>query len=144
MITNLISTKLKKQSCRLEVLDLMDDANRIGENIEFMRKFMRDLDRMNEEVNWVNHEESLFGFPISSYPRILELQDQTVLPMYNLIYKGYKWQRYVNCWLDGPFEFLVPTEVEAKTNDFFGEFGKIGKTFRTKMKMQIAMNYPTL
>lgn len=117
----------------------MDDAERIDENIEFMRKLMRDLDRMNDEVEWINNEESLFGFAVSSYPRIVEIQDQTLLPFYDLIHKGYLWQRNVNCWLDGPFEFLESTDIEAKTIDFFGEFSKINKAFKTKIKMQTAM-----
>ena len=55
---------------RLKIMNDMDYADRIREYIEFMRKFARDLDRMDERVNWINEEEKLFKYPLSEYPRI--------------------------------------------------------------------------
>ncbi|KAJ8683862.1 hypothetical protein QAD02_019654 [Eretmocerus hayati] len=127
---------------RLVIMDLMDDSTRIKEYIEEMRKFIRDLDRMRADVEWINHEELLFGFPESKFPRIVELQDNIIMPFYTLIYRGYQWQRDVAVWLDGPFEYLDSEVVEGRTTDYFQDFSKTSKAYKTKIKMQAAMNYP--
>ncbi|XP_014211752.1 dynein heavy chain 12, axonemal [Copidosoma floridanum] len=127
---------------RLLLIDAMDDANRVGEYIEFMRKFARDLDRMSTDVDWINREQDLFGFPKSSYPRIEELQEQAIMPFYTLIVRAHQWQRHLAVWLDGPFEFMDSGFVEAKTTEYFQDFSKMSKTFKTRIKMQLAMNCP--
>lgn len=126
---------------RLKIMNDMDYANRIREYIEFMRKFARDLDRMDERVNWINEEEKLFKYPLSVYPRINELKE-IIMPYYDLIYRGYQWQRHRDVWLDGPFEYLDSNDVENKATDYFSNFSKINKQYRTRIKMEIAMNYP--
>lgn len=123
-------------------MDDMDDATRISEYIEFMRKFGRELDRMDSEMTWINREEGYFGFPQTTYPRVLELRDTLILPFYSLIYRAYQWQRDKNVWLDGPFEYLDSNDVDNKTTEFFQDFSKNIKAFKTKIKMQMAMNYP--
>lgn len=126
---------------RLKIMDDMDDANRIREYIEFMRKFARDLDRMDDRVTWINAEENLFKYPLSYYPRINELKEN-IMPYYELIYRGYQWQRYRDVWLDGPFEYLDTNEIENKTTDFFTNFNKTSKLYKTRIKMENAMSYP--
>lgn len=126
---------------RLKIMNDMDYADRIREYIEFMRKFARDLDRMDERVNWINEEEKLFKYPLSEYPRINELKE-IIMPYYDLIYRGYQWQRHRDVWLDGPFEYLDSNDVENKATDYFSNFSKINKQYRTRIKIEIAMNYP--
>lgn len=128
-------------SIRLKIMNDMDYADRIREYIEFMRKFARDLDRMDERVNWINEEEKLFKYPLSVYPRINELKE-IIMPYYDLIYRGYQWQRHRDVWLDGPFEYLDSNDVENKATDYFSNFSKINKQYRTRIKIEIAMNYP--
>lgn len=120
----------------------MDDPNRIADYIEYMRKFVRDLDRMTEQVEWINREERLFGFPETIYPRIAELRDSAILPFYGLIYRAHQWQRDLGVWMDGPFEYLDSNVVDSKTTEYFQDFSKTSKAFKTKIKMQAAMNYP--
>ena len=123
-------------------MDDMDDANRLTEYIEHMRQFGRDLERMAVEVEWINHEEELFQFPKTLYPRIAELRDVAILPFYGLIFRAKQWQRDVAVWLDGPFEYLDASEVDGRTTEYFQDFSKTSKAFKTKIKMQMAMNYP--
>ncbi|XP_026673034.1 dynein heavy chain 7, axonemal [Ceratina calcarata] len=118
----------------------MDDANRIKEYIEYMRKFARDLDRMDERVKHINEEENLFQYPSSVYPRINELKEN-IMPYYDLIYRGYQWQRHRDVWLDGPFEYLDSNLIESKATDYFGDFNKISKQYKTRIKMELAMSY---
>jgi hypothetical protein len=123
-------------------MDDMDDANRIHEYIQYMRNFAYELERMSFEVQWINNEEQLFQFPETTYPRLAELKDNIMIPFYDLLYRGYRWQRDVSVWLDGPFEYLDSSIVDNKTTEYFQSFSKISKTFKTKIKMQMAMNYP--
>lgn len=119
----------------------MDDAKRIKEYIEYMRKIMRQLERMEEKAKWINAEETLFQFPLTSYPRIKELREN-ILPFYNLIHRGYQWQRDHGIWLDGPFEYLNVQHIENKLNQYLIDFTKINKQYKTRIKMQLAINYP--
>ncbi|OXU22263.1 hypothetical protein TSAR_003308 [Trichomalopsis sarcophagae] len=127
---------------RLVLMDDMDDAGRIAEYIEYMRKFARDLDRMTDQVEWINREERLFEFPETTYPRIAELRDVAIMPFYGLIYRAHQWQRDLGVWMDGPFEYLDSNVVDSKTTEYFQDFSKTSKAFKTKIKMQAAMNYP--
>ncbi|KOC62554.1 Dynein heavy chain 7, axonemal [Habropoda laboriosa] len=126
---------------RLYIMNNMDDENRIREYIEHMRKFARDLDRMDERVTWINDEEKLFQYPLSEYPRISELKE-IIMPYYQLIYRAYQWQRHRDVWLDGPFEYLDSSDIENKTTEYFADFNKIRKQYGTRIKMELAMNYP--
>ncbi|XP_017762251.1 PREDICTED: dynein heavy chain 12, axonemal-like [Eufriesea mexicana] len=136
-----LNTDVENMFPRLKIMNDMDDANRIREYIEYMRKFARDLDRMDERVTWINDEEKLFKYPLSQYPRINELKEN-IMPYYELIYRGYQWQRYRDVWLDGPFEYLDSNDIENKTTDYFANFNKTCKQYRTRIKMENAMNYP--
>lgn len=119
----------------------MDDASRILEYIEDMRKFIRGLDRMEEEIAWIHSEEKLFKYPHSTYPKIEELK-AIIMPFYALIYRAYQWKRDFGVWLDGPFEYLDSNVIENKTNDYLTDFNKTSKTYKAKIKMHIAINYP--
>ncbi|XP_076222913.1 dynein heavy chain at 62B [Nomia melanderi] len=96
---------------------------------------------MNERVKCINDEEALFKYPLSHYPRIKELKE-IIMPYYDLIYRGYQWRRHRDVWLDGPFEYLNSNDIENKTTEYFGEFTKIGKHYRTRIKMELATSYP--
>lgn len=123
------------------MMDDMDDIVRIKDYIEDMRKMMRQLERMERRAKLINAEESLFQFPLTQYPRIQELRDN-ILPFYNLIYLAYQWQRDHRVWLDGPFEYLDTQHIENKINQYLIDFSKSYKLFKTRIKLQIATNYP--
>jgi len=126
---------------RLIIINDMDDAKRINEYLENIRKMVRQLERMEQKAKWINAEEALFQFPFTLYPRIKELRE-IILPFYNLIYRGYQWQRDRRIWLDGPFEYLDVQHIEDKLNQYIIDFTKINKQYKTRIKMQLAINYP--
>ena len=136
-----LNTQIDAMFPKLVLMDDMDDGNRIHEYIEDMRKLIRGLDRMDEQVEWINREEELFQYPRSVYPKIKELKE-IILPYHALIYRAYQWKRDVGVWLDGPFEYLDANDIEYKTTEYFTDFSKIMKTYKTKIKMHIAMGYP--
>ncbi|KAH0950340.1 hypothetical protein HN011_003603 [Eciton burchellii] len=122
-------------------MDDMNDAKRIREYIEDIRKLVHQLGSMEKKAEWINAEEALFQFPLTLYPRIQELKEN-ILPFYALIYRGYQWQRDRDVWLDGPFEYLDVELIENKISQYLKDFSKINKQYKTKIKMQVAMNYP--
>lgn len=126
---------------RLIMMDDMDDVERVKQYIEDMRKMMRQLERMEQCAERINSEEALFQFPLTQYPRVIELKEN-ILPFYGLIYRGYQWQRDRGVWLDGPFEYLDVDRVESKINQYLIDFTKANKQYKTRIKMQIAINYP--
>ncbi|XP_015126095.2 dynein heavy chain 12, axonemal [Diachasma alloeum] len=136
-----LNSQVEAMFPRLTILDDMDDATQIRPYIETMRRMVRNFDRMDAEVQWINSEEALFKFPQTFYPRIKELKD-IILPYYSLIYRALQWQRDLGVWLDGPFEYLDANSIESRTTDYFTDFNKQSKAYRTKIKMQIAMGYP--
>ena len=137
----LMTFPFERYLCSLVIMDDMDDASRISEYIEDMRKIIRGLDRMEEQAAWINGEEKLFKFPLTPYPKIKELKD-IIMPFYELIYRAYQWQRNCGVWCDGPFEYIDANIIENKTLDYYTDFNKISKTYRTKIKMDIATGYP--
>ncbi|XP_043264608.1 dynein axonemal heavy chain 7 [Colletes gigas] len=136
-----VNKEIENMFPRLEIMNDMDDMNRIREYIEFMRKFARDLERMDERIKSINDEEQLFQYPLSQYPRINELKEN-IMPYYDLIYRGYRWQRCRDVWLDGPFEYLDADDIDNKSTEYFGDFNKISKQYRTRIKMELAISYP--
>ncbi|CAG5101569.1 Similar to DNAH7: Dynein heavy chain 7, partial [Cotesia congregata] len=138
---NNLITSIEDLFTHLEIMDLMDNSERIFDYIEEMRKLVRSLDRLDDQVKWINNEESTFNFPQTYFPRIKELKD-IIIPFYELIYQARKWQRDSGVWLDGPFEFLDASIIENRTADYYAWFNKVSKEYRTKIKIQIATGYP--
>ena len=119
----------------------MDDVKHIKEYIEDIRKIVQQLERMEQKAKWINAEEALFQFPLTLYPRIKELRDH-ISPFYALIYRGYQWQRDRRVWLDGPFEYLDVQYIENNLDQYLIDFNNINKQYKTRIKMQLAINYP--
>ena len=42
--------------------------------LQFIQKFLRKLEHFDDTVTWINKEETLFKFPISTYPELDELK----------------------------------------------------------------------
>lgn len=119
----------------------MGDGTQIFSYLKVMRLFMKEFNEMDEKVEWINREESYLKFTPTQYPKIEELKD-FIMPFYNLLYKCKLWQRHFGVWLDGPFEYLDAKEIDSKTSDFFTEFARTGKTYKSKIKINTATEYP--
>ncbi|KAG5311588.1 DYH12 protein, partial [Acromyrmex insinuator] len=138
---DILNTCVEKMFPRLIIMNNMDDIKRIKEYIEDIRKMVQQLERMEQKAKSINAEEALFQFPSTVYPRIKELREY-ISPFYILIYRGYQWQRDRRVWLDGPFEYLDVQHIENKLDQYLLDFTKINKQYKTRIKMQLATNYP--
>ncbi|XP_026828420.1 dynein heavy chain 12, axonemal-like [Ooceraea biroi] len=137
----ILNTHVEDMFPRLIIMDDMNDVKRIKEYIEDIRNLVYQLERMEKKAEWINAEETLFQFPLSLYPRIKELKEN-ILPFYALVYRGYQWQRDRDVWLDGPFEYLDVQLIENKLNQYLTDFTKTNKQYKTRIKLQMAINYP--
>ncbi|XP_015433238.1 PREDICTED: dynein heavy chain 3, axonemal-like [Dufourea novaeangliae] len=124
---------------QLSVLDNMDDINRIDEYAEYYRGLRKQVNKINNEMHRINEEETLFRFPETEFPKVIELLEVTI-PFYNLIHVVHQWQNDNAVWLDGPFDWLDASVIKKKTLNYFDTITEMRKTFRTKIKMDLTAN----
>lgn len=89
--TETLTKDLEELGPKLVVLNNMDDTNRIQEYLQEIRKFLGILDSLDKDVVWINHEESLFKFPVSTYPELEELHN-FINPFAKLLFLTHRWQ----------------------------------------------------
>ncbi|CAG5048847.1 unnamed protein product [Parnassius apollo] len=121
----------------LELLNNMDDINHTLEYLEYLRKLAHRLNNCDKLVTWINNEEATFKFPITNYPDLEELKE-LIIPFYNLVYLVHRWRRSFYTWMDGPFEYMDHVQIEQDHDLYYKEFLKLSKTYRNKIKQQIA------
>ncbi|XP_021930622.1 dynein heavy chain 12, axonemal isoform X3 [Zootermopsis nevadensis] len=126
---------------RLALLNMMDHTENIREYLNHIRLVIYDLQKLDETIEWINKEEGLFQFPVSTYPELDELKS-IICPFGELIFLVYKWQRTQKLWLDGNFYDLVARDVEEKTDEFYKDVIKAQEKHRSRLRQQVAENYP--
>ncbi|XP_069675994.1 dynein axonemal heavy chain 7 isoform X3 [Periplaneta americana] len=126
---------------RVGVLDLMDDADNVAQYLTQIRWFYAKIRQFDKTIAWINKEEALFQFPISTYAELDELKS-IIHPFGTLIFQIHKWHRTKRHWLEVEFSELVSDVVEDTTEQFLKDFVKVQKDYRSKIKQHIAENYP--
>ncbi|CAK9808069.1 Dynein axonemal heavy chain 7 [Anthophora plagiata] len=137
--TNKLNLDVDNIIPQLNVLDNMDDISNIGEYVEYYKKLLKHVNQINHEMQRINEEESLFKFPETEFPNVIEVHE-IIISFYDLIYIIYQWQKDNSVWLDGPFEWLDAVIIERKTLNYFKKITEISKAFRTKIKMDVIAN----
>ncbi|CAL7950071.1 unnamed protein product [Xylocopa violacea] len=136
---NNLNLKVDEIIPQLSVLDNMDDINRIGEYFEYYKGLLKQVNQIDYEMRKINEEETLFKFPETEFPNVIELHE-IVVPFHDLIYNIYQWKKDNSVWLDGPFEWLNADIIESKTLNYFETITEMNKTFKTKIKMDVTAN----
>ncbi|XP_026667107.1 dynein heavy chain 12, axonemal-like [Ceratina calcarata] len=124
---------------QLSVLDEMDDINRIDDYFEYYKGLLKQVNQINCEMQKINEEETLFKFPETEFPNVIEVHE-IIVSFYELIHIVYQWKKDSVVWLDGPFEWLNAGTIESKTFDYFDKITEMSKTFRTRIKMDVSAN----
>lgn len=65
---------IEKLKNRVRELDDLGDVNNTPLYVSDMRALRRKLTELEGVVEWINEQETLFKFPVSSYPEIHQLQ----------------------------------------------------------------------
>ncbi|CAK9814005.1 Dynein axonemal heavy chain 7 [Anthophora quadrimaculata] len=137
--TNKLNLDVDNIIPQLNVLDNMDDISNIGEYVEYYKKLLKHVNQINREMQRINEEESLFKFPETEFPNVIEVHE-IIISFYDLIYIIYQWQKDNSVWLDGPFEWLDAVIIKRKTLNYFEKITEMSKAFRTKIKMDVIAN----
>ncbi|KAG8256350.1 Dynein heavy chain 12, axonemal [Homalodisca vitripennis] len=80
--TEKLNKELEDVGPSLTSLSNMDDVSKIAIYVQFIQKFLRNLEQFDSTVSWINNEEVLFKFPISTYPELDELKGGELGPPY--------------------------------------------------------------
>nr|CAD7410663.1 unnamed protein product [Timema poppensis] len=139
--TEQLNKQLDDLGPRLVILNLMDEADNVDDYVQHIMKLLRKMNVFDQQVTWINKEEALFKFPLSTYPELDELKN-IIFPFSRLVFQIYKWKRKYRVWMDGAFDELVMKVVEDKTEEFFREITKMQKVYRTKIRQQAVENNP--
>nr|CAD7398119.1 unnamed protein product [Timema cristinae] len=139
--TEQLNKQLDDLGPRLVILNLMDEVDNVDDYVQHIMKLLRKMNVFDQQVTWINKEEALFKFPLSTYPELDELKN-IIFPFSRLVFQIYKWKRKYRVWMDGAFDELVMKVVEDKTEEFFREITKMQKVYRTKIRQQAVENNP--
>ncbi|XP_046823509.1 dynein axonemal heavy chain 7-like [Vespa crabro] len=139
------STTMEEMNDRITI-----SLNMMASLIEMTNLSADHAELNNTTVNWLKRIRPIFEQSSSMYEQMkfdLEENLQSKVMTLNtqveeIFPRSYKWQRYRDVWLDGPFEYLDGYEVDTKCNELYANFSKMSKQYRTKIKMQLATNYP--
>ncbi|XP_069101059.1 dynein axonemal heavy chain 12-like isoform X1 [Argopecten irradians] len=132
----------KREKVILELEKLrqrVDEFNDYGE-LDMMQQYVQDvrlvqkrLADVTEQITWINKEELLFKYPVSTYPDVEDIT-AAVDPFQRLFNVVLRWQKAEKKWMDGSFLDLDSEAVDAEVDEYNRELYKIQKVFNTRMK----------
>ncbi|CAG9798387.1 unnamed protein product [Chironomus riparius] len=125
--------RLKELAPNLTIINDMTESDKLHEYHRVLQKFTDELVIFDDNVKWLNKEESLFKFPKTNSTLLEEMKD-FVIPFKQLVHLCIKWYRKYDVWMDGRFEDLRPSDVQNITENFLKEFQKFQKFYRNKIK----------
>ncbi|XP_043194572.1 dynein axonemal heavy chain 12-like isoform X3 [Amphibalanus amphitrite] len=134
--TEALVSDIEKLKNRVRELDDLGDVNNMAVYVSDMRALRRKLTELEGVTEWINEQEALFKFPISTYPEIHQLQ-ASIEPFANLFALTLRWQKTLKKWLDGAFLELDGESVEADTEEFSRDMYKLQKVIKSRFKQQI-------
>lgn len=138
-VTKKLNEDIQKLLPDLGMIDNMCDLEKFSENFGILHNLMEQLTVFDNYVHWINKEEKLYKFPKSTYP-VLEEIKQFIIPFADLIHTCMKWQRYLNMWMDGPFEYLVPIVITETVDKYHNAFEEKQKYYRNRIKVDLIGN----
>ncbi|KAL8620603.1 hypothetical protein ACOMHN_017884 [Nucella lapillus] len=135
-----LNEKREKVMLELEKLrQRVDEFNDYGE-LDTMQQYVQDVVKVQrriaevqEQIVWINKEEALFKYPVSTYPDVNDISGQ-LDPFMRLFNVVLKWQRAEKKWMDGMFLELGSEAIEAEVDEYTRELYKIQKIFNSKVK----------
>jgi len=113
--TDQLNHKLEEAMPRLALVNNMRFLEQIEDYREETRKLRRRLLEFGEEAAWINSEEALFQFPLSTYPELDELKN-CLLPVWGLLGLCQSWRTTLCKWMDGAFDELDAESIQETTN----------------------------
>merc|ERR1711894_543702 len=101
--------------------------------VQDVRVVQKRITDVQESITWINKEEQLYKYPLTTYPDVDEIST-AVDPFLRLFNIVTKWQKAEKKWMDGAFLDLDAETVEAEVDEYNRDMYKVQKVFNTKVK----------
>ncbi|GCC21888.1 hypothetical protein chiPu_0000270 [Chiloscyllium punctatum] len=125
--------ELEKLSRRCEEFAQCSELDLMQQYVNDVRTVQKRLQDAEELIEYINSEEALFKWDLTTYP-LAENIKVTTEPYQKLFAQILKWQRNEKRWMDGSFLDLDGESMEAEVDEFFREIYKMLKFFQQKQK----------
>ncbi|XP_013387188.1 dynein heavy chain 12, axonemal, partial [Lingula anatina] len=129
--------ELEKLKQRVDEFNDYGEMDMMVQYVQDVRAVQKRLTEAEEAIEWVNKEEVLYKYPISTYPDVDEIK-VAIDPFQRLFNIVLKWQKANKKWMDGAFLDLNSEAIEAEADEYFREIYKIQKVFNNKLKKMLA------
>ncbi|ESP01004.1 hypothetical protein LOTGIDRAFT_225521 [Lottia gigantea] len=108
---------LELEKLRQRVIEFNDcgELDHMQQYVSDVRIVQKKLLELSEHIAWINKEEALFKYPVTTYPDVDEIS--TSLDPFNRLFNVVlKWQKAEKKWMDGSFMDLNSTLISLKEN----------------------------
>ncbi|XP_053545345.1 dynein axonemal heavy chain 12 [Bombina bombina] len=125
--------ELEKLSRRMDEFAECSELDMMQQYVTDVRTVQKRIADVEETVEYINKEEALFKWELSTYPQLdsLKVNIEPYQKIFGLIYK---WQRTEKRWMDGAFLDLNGESLEAEVDEFYREVYKMLKFYQQKQK----------
>ncbi|XP_059163826.1 dynein axonemal heavy chain 12-like isoform X1 [Physella acuta] len=128
-----IMLELEKLRMRVDEFNDYGELDMMQQYVQDVRQVQRRIQDLNEQVNWINKEEQLYKYPISTYPDIEDISS-SLDPFLRLFTVISKWQRAEKKTMDGAFLEQNAEAIESEVDEFYRDLFKTQKVFNQKVK----------
>ncbi|XP_071083415.1 dynein axonemal heavy chain 12-like isoform X1 [Haliotis cracherodii] len=128
-----VMIELEKLRQRVDEFNENGELDMMQQYVQDVRGVQRRLVDVQEQITWINKEEVLFKYPVTTYPDVDEISS-SLDPFQRLFNVVLKWQRAEKRWMDGAFLELNSEAVEGEVDEYWRETYKIQKVFNQKVK----------
>ncbi|XP_072136530.1 dynein axonemal heavy chain 12 isoform X2 [Mobula birostris] len=125
--------ELEKLARRSEEFAQCSELDLMQQYVNDVRTVQKRLQDAEELIEYINSEEVLYKWDLSTYP-LAEVIRVNTEPFQKLFGFILKWQRSERKWMDGSFLNLNGESMEAEIDEFFREIYKMLKFFQQKEK----------
>ncbi|GFO33725.1 dynein heavy chain 12, axonemal-like, partial [Plakobranchus ocellatus] len=134
-----VMLELEKLRQRVDEFNDYSELDMMNQYVQDVRTVQRRIAELNEQVAWINKEEALYKYPISTYPDITDISN-ALDPFLRLFTVVSKWQKAEKKTMDGAFLEQNAEAIEGEVDEYYRELFKIQKIFNQKVKkMQMEM-----
>ncbi|KAH9490581.1 Dynein heavy chain 12, axonemal [Bulinus truncatus] len=139
---NKVSVELERLKKRVEEFNDYGELHMIQQYVLDARTVQKKLNDINNQMEWIRKEESLYRFPPMEYPDF-DLITAALEPFYKFFNTVLKWQRCEKRCMDGDFLDQNVEAITSEVEEYGREFFKAQKIFALRLK-KMQMDYDDL
>ncbi|CAK8689424.1 unnamed protein product [Clavelina lepadiformis] len=128
-----VMLELEKLSRRAAEFEEMGELEMMQQYVNDTRTIQKKVAEAQEQITFINKEEALFKWEVTSYPIVEQIQT-SLEPFQKLYGTVLKWQKAEKRWMDGEFMKLESEAIEAEVDEFWREIYKSNKSFTMRKK----------